>query len=83
MLDLAIYYNIYNDFITQIQVRKAAGEINIPTGTNDDPNDPNFWGYHENTEQNIRNAQLLLVPVTTAGQENTFQTYANFNERVT
>ena len=83
MLDLAIYYNIYNDFITQIQVRKAAGEINIPTGTSDDPNDTTFWGYHPNTEQNIRNAQLLLVPVTTVGQENTFQTYTNFNKQVT
>ncbi len=83
MLDLAFYYNIYNDFITQIQVRKAAGDIIIPTGTNNDPNSPDYWGYHPVTEQNIRNAQLLLIPVTTVGQENTFQTYTNFNEQVT
>jgi outer membrane receptor protein involved in Fe transport len=83
MFDVALYYNIYHDFITQIQVRKAAGEINIAMGTSNDPGDANYWGYHPSTEQNIRNAQLLLTPVTTVGQENTFQTYTNFNQRVT
>ncbi len=83
MLDIAVYYNIYNDFITQIQVRKAAGAIIIPTGTSNNPNDPNYWGYNPLTEQNIRNAQVLLTPNTTVGQENTFQTYTNFNQRVT
>ena len=83
MLDVAVYYNIYNDFITQIQVRKASGEIIIPAGTSNDPNDPNYWGYNPLTEQNIRNAQALLTPVTTVGQENTFQTYTNFNQQVT
>ena len=83
MLDFAFYYNIYNDFITQIQVRKAAGDIIIPTGTSNDPNDPNYWGYNSLTEQNIRNAQLLLTPITTVGQENTFQTYTNFHQQVT
>lgn len=27
MIDLAYYYNIYNDFITQIQVRKASADV--------------------------------------------------------
>jgi outer membrane receptor protein involved in Fe transport len=83
MLDIVGYYNIYNDFITQVQIRKSAGVINIPTGTSDNPADANFWGYNENTEQNIRNAQTLLTPITTQGQENTFQTYTNFNQQVT
>jgi len=83
MIDFAFYYNLYDDFITQMQVRKAGGDIIIPAGTNNDPNSPNYWGYHPATEQNIRNAQLLLTPVTTPGMENTFQTYTNFEERVT
>ena len=83
LIDLAVYYNLYRDFITQIQVRKAGGAIIIPQGTSNDPNDANYWGYHPLTEQNIRNAQLLLTPITTPGKENTFQTYTNFEQRVT
>lgn len=83
MIDVVGYYNIYNDFITQVSMRKAAGVINVPTGTSNDPTDANFWGYHPDTEQNIRNASTLLTPITTPGQENTFQTYTNFNEQVT
>jgi len=83
MLDIVGYYNIYNDFIAQVRVRKASGAINIPQGTSQNPADPNFWGYDANTEQNIRNAQTLLTPITTVGQENTFQTYTNTSETVT
>ncbi len=83
MLDIVGYYSIYNDFITQIQVRKAAGEINTPTGTSNNPGDPTFWGYHPNSEQNIRNAQTLLTTISTPGEENTFQTYTNSSEQVT
>lgn len=82
MLDIVGYYNLYNDFITQVQMRKAAGNITIPTGTSDNPADANFWGYQTETEQNIRNAQSLLTPITTQGKENTFQTYTNFNKQV-
>jgi outer membrane receptor protein involved in Fe transport len=83
MLDIVGYYNIYNDFIAQVRVRKAAGEIIIPTNYSNNPADANFWGYDANTEQNIRNAQTLLQPITTEGSENTFQTNTNFNETVT
>lgn len=76
MLDLVGYYNLYNDFITQVQMRKSAGVIDLEGVT-----DAN-WATHPNTEQNIRNAQTLLTPITTNGAENTFQTYTNFNKQV-
>jgi len=82
MLDIVGYYNLYNDFITQVQMRKAAGIINVPANTSNNPADPNFWAYNADTEQNIRNAQTLLTPITTPGQENTFQTYTNFSQQV-
>ncbi|MCB0496548.1 MAG: carboxypeptidase-like regulatory domain-containing protein [Cyclobacteriaceae bacterium] len=81
LLDIAGYYNIYNDFITQVQMRKSAGTIDI-TGVSTDPGSPDYWGINPKTEQNIRNAQTLLTPITTPGQENTFQTYTNFNQQV-
>ncbi len=81
MLDIVGYYNIYNDFITQVQLRKAAGIIDI-NGVSADPTSANFFGINEKTEQNLRNAQTLLTPITTPGQENTFQTYTNFNKQV-
>ena len=83
MLDIVGYYNIYDDFIAQVRIRKTAGVLKIPTGTSDNPLDPNYWGYHPDTEQNIRNAQTLLTPNSTVGEENTFQTYTNFNQTVT
>ena len=76
MLDIVGYYNIYNNFITQVQMRKSAGIIDL-TGVTD-----TNWPVHPNTEQNIRNAQTLLTPITTPGRENTFQTYTNFNKQV-
>jgi len=81
MLDLVGYYNIYNDFITQVSMRKSAGVIDI-TGVSTDPTSPDFWAFNPKSEQNIRNAQTLLTPITTQGQENTFQTYTNFNQQV-
>ncbi len=81
MLDIVGYYNIYNNFITQVQLRKSAGLIDIE-GVSTDPTSPDFWGIHANTEQNIRNSQTLLTPITTQGQENTFQTYTNFDKKV-
>ncbi|MCH7410494.1 TonB-dependent receptor [Belliella sp. DSM 111904] len=66
MVDVAYYYNIYNDFITQTSVRRAPGPV--------------FPGAMPNTEQgaiNAINAPTLLTPITTPGQENTFQTYTN------
>ena len=69
LLDVAYYHNTYNDFIAQVRLRKAAGFIDQDATTI--------------TEQNIRNAQTLLTPITTPGQENTFQTYTNVSETVT
>ncbi|MEP1086604.1 carboxypeptidase-like regulatory domain-containing protein [Algoriphagus sp.] len=66
LIDVAYYYNIYNDFITQTSVRKAPGPI--------------YPGALPNTDEgaiNAINAPTLLTPITTPGQENTFQTYTN------
>jgi outer membrane receptor protein involved in Fe transport len=66
LVDVAYYYNIYNDFITQTSVRKAPGPV--------------FPGALPNTDQgaiNAINAAALLTPITTPGMENTFQTYTN------
>ena len=66
LVDLAYYYNIYNDFITQTAVRKAAGPV--------------YPGAATNTIEgafNAVNAPSLLTPITTPGSENTFQTYTN------
>jgi len=68
-LDLSYYQNRFNDFITGIFVRKAAGSLDL-TAT----------GF---TEQNVRNAQTLLTPITTPGQENTFSVATNLTEEVT
>ncbi|NMM48008.1 TonB-dependent receptor [Marinigracilibium pacificum] len=68
-IDVAYYYNIYNNFIVQRLLRKAAGEIDFDATTI--------------TEQNIRNAQTLLSPNTTPGEENTFQTYTNVDREIT
>ena len=65
LIDFAYYYNIYNDFITQTAVRKAPGPV-YPTPTN-----------NEQLAINAVNAPTLLTPVTTPGQENTYQTYTN------
>ncbi|MCX2745240.1 TonB-dependent receptor [Mangrovivirga sp. M17] len=68
-VDFAYYYNIYNNFIVQRLLRKAAGDIDFST--------------NQITEQNIRNAQTLLSPNTTPGEENTFQTYTNVDREIT
>ncbi len=81
MLDIVGYYNIYDNFITQVQLRKSAGIIDI-LGMATDPSNPAEWSTDARTEQNIRNAQTLLTPITTQGQENTFQTYTNFDQQV-
>jgi len=68
-IDLSYYQNTYTDFITGIFVRKAAGALDLAaTGI---------------TEQNVRNAQTLLTPITTPGQENTFSIATNLTEEVT
>ncbi len=66
--DISYYYNSYKDFIAQRFLRKAAGAIDLDATVV--------------TEQNIRNAQTLLTPITTPGQENTFSTYTNVQSDV-
>jgi len=67
MIDIAYYRNQISHFITQIAVRKSAGVID-QTATSI-------------LEQNVRNGQSLLTPITTPGQENTFSVYTNINDR--
>ncbi|CAN5314969.1 TonB-dependent receptor [soil metagenome] len=67
MIDMAYYYNEYTHFLTSITVRKAAGVIDQTATTI--------------TAQNVNNAQTLLTPITTPGQENTFGVPTNINDR--
>ncbi|SHM91977.1 Outer membrane receptor proteins, mostly Fe transport [Cyclobacterium lianum] len=70
LIDMAYYYNIYNDFISQTAIRKAPGPV--------------FPGASPSSDQgaiNAINAPTLLTPVTIPGQENTFQTYTNIVDR--
>jgi len=70
LIDLAYYYNNYSDFIAQTAVRKAPGPV--------------FPGAGITTDQgaiNAINAPSLLTPITTPGQENTFQTYTNIIDK--
>lgn len=67
LVDIAYYRNQISDFITQIAVRRAAGVI--------DQNEATI------TEQNVRNGQSMLTPITTPGQENTFSVYTNISDR--
>jgi iron complex outermembrane receptor protein len=66
LIDVAYYYNLYNDFITQTSIRKASGPV--------------YPGAPINSTEgaiNAVNAPSLLTPITVPGMENTFQTYTN------
>jgi len=67
MVDMAYYYNEFTHFLTQITVRKAAGFIDQSATAI--------------TAQNVNNAQTILTPISTPGQENTFSVYTNINDR--
>jgi iron complex outermembrane receptor protein len=67
-LDVSYYYNQYTDFISGIFVRKAAGALNLAAQSIE--------------EQNVRNAQTLLTPITTPGQENTFSVASNLDKTI-
>lgn len=69
MIDAAYYYNIYNDFITQVRVR-IAQEI----AAGDDAGDPNYATILNGTALTIENGVIT---------GNTAQIYTNFTERVT
>ncbi len=76
LIDIAYYQNQISHFITQVAVRRAAGVIDQTVSTT-----PGAFLFDPRTEQNVRNAQSLLTPVTTPGQENTFSVYTNINDR--
>lgn len=85
LIDLNYYYNIYNDFITQVRVRIADQFTNDPT-----KNGVPGYSYTTNTALNgTPNYATILngtaVDINTAGQitGNTAQIYTNFTEKVT
>ncbi len=84
LFDIVYYRNTYNDFIAAQFIRKAAGIIDI-SGMITDPGNPAYplYNFDPRTEQNIRNAQTLLTPITTIGQENTFSIPTNVDRQLT
>lgn len=85
LIDLSYYYNIYNDFITQVRVR-------IADQFTDDPALSGVPGYSYNPNSALKgtpNYGTLLngtaVDINSAGQVtgNTAQIYTNFTEQVT
>lgn len=70
LIDAAYYFNTYNDFITQVILRQAAGPLDFAATTP--------------TEQNIRNASTLLTPGTDeTGRHNSYAAYTNLDKTVT
>lgn len=78
LLDLVYYHNTYNDFIAAQFVRKASGVIDIAGMATDVT-----YNFDPRTEQNLRNAQTLLTPITTVGKENTFSIPTNVDRTLT
>lgn len=69
LLDVAYYYNSYNNFIANIIVRNANGPLDL-TATSI-------------TEQNVRNAQGLLTPSTDEnGRQNTYAVASNVKKTI-
>lgn len=85
LVDVVYYRNTYNDFIAAQFIRKAAGPIDRTVLRDEDNNPANGLSYNfdSRTEQNIRNAQTLLTPITTIGRENTFSVPTNINSTIT
>jgi len=68
LIDVAYYYNQYNDFIAQRAIRKSAAPIDL---------DATVF-----TKENAGAAQTLLSPVVTPGKENTFSIYTNVDKEI-
>jgi iron complex outermembrane receptor protein len=69
LIDVAYYYNSYQDFITQVTLRQSAGPIDF---TAVGP-----------TEQNVRNAQTLLTPGEDENKrQNSYSVYTNLDKQV-
>lgn len=85
LVDVVYYRNTYNDFIAAQFIRKAAGVIDLTVPRDVDSNPANGLSYNfdPRTEQNIRNAQTLLTPITTIGRENTFSVPTNIDRTLT
>lgn len=85
LVDLVYYRNTYNDFIAAQFIRKAAGPIDrtVPRDTDNNPANGLSYNFDPRTEQNIRNAQTLLTPITTIGRENTFSVPTNIDRTLT
>jgi len=66
LIDAAYYYNIYNDFITQIQISKAAGDVNA---------NPSFAA-------GMLSASALTLKDDGSFEGNTAQIYTNFDDQV-
>jgi len=77
LVDVVYYSNTYNDFIANQFIRKASGIIDIANM----PLNPTY-NFDPRTEQNIRNAQTLLTPITTVGRENTFSIPTNVDRKL-
>ncbi|MEI9920013.1 MAG: TonB-dependent receptor [Bacteroidota bacterium] len=73
MIDAAYYYNIYNDFITQVRVRIADELLD---GSGDKTGLPNYGTI-------LNGTAVTIDPVTKAITGNTAQIYTNFTSRVT
>jgi iron complex outermembrane receptor protein len=68
-LDVAYYYNSYNNFIANIIVRNSTGPLDLTATTI--------------TEQNVRNAQGLLTPSTDEnGRQNTYAVASNVEKTI-
>lgn len=70
LIDAAYYYNSYDDFMTFVILRQAAGPLDLNAAAP--------------TEQNIRNASTLLTPGTDEnGRQNSYAAYTNLKKNVT
>lgn len=77
MFDGSFYYNIYNNFISQIRIRKAEQFT-----TDAALDDPDGYGYTYNPDPNLEgtpNYGTLLNGTTL----NTFQVYTNIDQQIT
>jgi outer membrane receptor protein involved in Fe transport len=77
LIDMAYYYNIYNDFITQVRVRLA--EEFTADQSLDETGDPYGYTYNPSAPAGSVNYASLL----NGNSGNTYQIYTNFEEQIT
>ena len=71
MIDAVYYYNIYNDFITQIQIRKTTGDATVPTAEG------------ITNASRLLNGEVLTLQDDGTFTGNTVQIYTNEDQQVT